>query len=1483
MNEPFAGGVEPHHFQLQFFERAKEKNVIICAETGAGKTLVSVLLLRWMLEQEERRRASDATAKKRISVFVVHHVPLVHQQGHYIDANSHLKVEKLYGEMKVDLWKEEEWSRVLSEADVVVSTAQIIKDALGHAFLNLDDLNLIIFDEVHHATKDDVYARIMTSHYHTHASSDRPKIFGMTASPISSKNPQFAKAAVTLENTMDSRILTIPKDGWQTLTKVTFTKATTEIIEYDPPEMPYFSPMCQDVIDKFSAKKKQDSLLKKLDRLGPALGPVLCDYVLDHAVKEGVPDVTTLKALQGLSEAEREHLKHTWNAAVEKAGSLEKKINQLRWSASDHKELKTALKRARENIEKPETRISTKVERLVELLHDVFSSSEEQTGIIFAKEKATVHALAAYIASPSSTLSHITVEALVGHTGPQGYGWKQQESILRNFRRGETRLLIATSVVEEGLDVPACNFVVRFDLPETAIQTIQSRGRARKAHSKMYMMCERGSKRDIKLLADCKGIEIGMREWLQTLTEDRLVSDVDGESDSDEEMGYVPASTDKLVHKGTGAKVEPSDAMSLLNWYVQALPKDMYTPASIAITVEKDEEGPHPLFRCTIRMPARSKLREVSSEWRGSKKAARQEAAFTACKQLYAMGELDNHLLPRKPEKIVSEVIEVKDDEGEVRLLKSHDLPRPIAEIFGTEQATLDARTFWTTILPFGSLDRSDLGGPVAPLLLLTSARPREDQLDVELILPGGPVTVPCRPGQAGTLALSEEQLQLAKVYTLRLLSMVAKREFVPGSSHGSWMVLPLDQSADAEEILVQWDQVSALAAHPAPTFRRASDVEFLGADVAITEVAEITKPPSALHRVREDLQPSSLAPKGTRAFHFSETFQQFHERVTGNTVGGDGPMLEIRSLPRMQNFTTVGSLRVLSTLPIFFMPEVSYVHPVPASVFRAAVLLPSLLDRLNAMSLARECQQAVLKEIPIPQDALLAALTAPSAGLPFSYQKYEFIGDSVLKLIATCHAFVSRIEADEGQLTAHYESMVSNRVLARHSLRLELWRYVCSDAFTNKTWAPPGYLVTDGEDGLTKAQTVKWSAKRLADIVEAILGSAATDTIDHKLTVALQLGVLPAEISSFAGFGATFKARLEDHMPLADTASYGLSTPIMRLMETIQHKFEHPVLAIIATTHSSCMGFELPSYERLEVLGDALLDYFVVEMLQKKYTFFEEGELTIVKANCVNNQTLAALSVSLGLYKYLNHHSSPLSGAISAYVEEVTEERKAELALSNPIPRQYWWTLSPPKALADMVESLLGAVLVDAHFDLDVARAYFDRLYRPFLDKYCRRENAILSSAESLFELLLQRRCVDWHITGADPATTEQTGEDPTTGSTVPMEVDQPKEENRLVRVMVHGQVYGDTKCGDKRFLERIEHAMKMLDAWRSDDPNAPSYGELLETLKELWPWPLRTKKMCTPRLLLEAQCPCRPDMQLVTEEEDEDVAEDGDALKDD
>ena len=77
---------------------------------------------------------------------------------------------------------------------------------------------------------------------------------------------------------------------------------------------------------------------------------------------------------------------------------------------------------------------------------------------------------------------------------------QEQVSILARFRTGKLNCLVSTSVAEEGLDVPQCQLVIRFDLPSSLLAFVQSRGRARMVSSDMVFMVDQHSPEDLAFL-----------------------------------------------------------------------------------------------------------------------------------------------------------------------------------------------------------------------------------------------------------------------------------------------------------------------------------------------------------------------------------------------------------------------------------------------------------------------------------------------------------------------------------------------------------------------------------------------------------------------------------------------------------------------------------------------------------------------------------------------------------------------------------------------------------------------------------------------------------------------------------------------------------------------------------------------------------------------------------------------------------------------
>lgn len=130
---------------------------------------------------------------------------LVFQQAAVLRNNLNQNVAHIYGAIGPDLWDQKTWTDQLTKNMVIVCTAEIVNQALLNGFVKITQINLLIFDEAHHTKKNHPYARFVlsfsgnmrVSHLHstriirdsyfTADQSQRPRIFGMTASPIDAK------------------------------------------------------------------------------------------------------------------------------------------------------------------------------------------------------------------------------------------------------------------------------------------------------------------------------------------------------------------------------------------------------------------------------------------------------------------------------------------------------------------------------------------------------------------------------------------------------------------------------------------------------------------------------------------------------------------------------------------------------------------------------------------------------------------------------------------------------------------------------------------------------------------------------------------------------------------------------------------------------------------------------------------------------------------------------------------------------------------------------------------------------------------------------------------------------------------------------------------------------------------------------------------------------------------------------------------------
>ena len=111
-----------------------------------------------------------------------------------------------------------------------------------------------------------------------------------------------------------------------------------------------------------------------------------------------------------------------------------------------------------------------------------------------------------------------------------------QSETLNDLKNGTKNLIISTSVLEEGIDVSACNFVACFQLPPNLKSFIQRRGRARVRESKYILMIEEGTAASAETWED---LEHAMKQ--QYLNDARKLDDIRRqEEEADEEDRCFP-------------------------------------------------------------------------------------------------------------------------------------------------------------------------------------------------------------------------------------------------------------------------------------------------------------------------------------------------------------------------------------------------------------------------------------------------------------------------------------------------------------------------------------------------------------------------------------------------------------------------------------------------------------------------------------------------------------------------------------------------------------------------------------------------------------------------------------------------------------------------------------------------------------------------------------------------------------------------------
>lgn len=583
--------------------------------------MIAVLLLEHTINQELENRKNGLD--RRLSFFLVDKVALAFQQHAVLECNLAHSSAVFSGESVKYSWTKEFWDVELAKHEVIVCTADILKQMLQYAFIRIDQINLLIFDEAHHTKKSHPYARIIKDFYVDASEGGLrvPRIFGMTASPVDAL-VDVKKAATELEALLCSRIATTSDPD---ALKRSVSKPKKEIIAtYPPLGRAIETPLTTRLNLLIGNNKIFTKLFAFANSTGRELGPWFVDRMW--------------KLVLGNDEISKFEVKTERNFTRDMA-TVEVVDNR-----------KFALRSAQDFIEKYEvpkpddSLLSSKIRLLIKLLTSYFSSQDGKIRcLVFVERRWTAKLLTDFFTN-YHPLPALKVGFLMGANqmdGTSETSFREQIKTIINFKNGVLNCIFATSVAEEGLDIPDCNLIIRFDLCKTMIQYIQSRGRARQAESTYVHVIEEGNgehARNIHQNARNEGL---LRDFCTTQPEDRLLKG------SDYDMEFFLKKEGKLLKHTiptTGAKLTYHNSMTILQDFVNSLRNQDDFVEGSPLTAEYSTAPVTGGFLSEIMMPSYAPFSNVSGRVYSTKQIAKCSAAFEACLKLLKGKFLDDNL-----------------------------------------------------------------------------------------------------------------------------------------------------------------------------------------------------------------------------------------------------------------------------------------------------------------------------------------------------------------------------------------------------------------------------------------------------------------------------------------------------------------------------------------------------------------------------------------------------------------------------------------------------------------------------------------------------------------------------------------------------------------------------------------------------------------------------------------------------------------------
>ena len=449
--------LKPREYQQKIAEAASQANTLVVLPTGLGKTLIALLVARIRLEKFPKGKVVVLAPTK----------PLVLQ--HYNSFKQILSLESKDIALLTGENPPEERSYLWRRSRFVFATPQTVRNDMRHGRVDLNDVVLLVFDEAHRSVKDYSYTEVAKVYKET---AWTPLILGLTASPGGSRE----KIDEITRNLFIEHVEARSEEDEDVKSYVEETEFEGRKVSL-PQEYSQLLSILRDVYNE-KVNRLMESGFVPRTRLSKKI-LLQARATISARLKSGGNKGYIYAAL--VSQAQAIMILHALELAeTQGVDVLLKYMKRLREKPEQGKSAIALQKDPRWLMLEDEAKRVQAIEypKLTELRSIVkgqFATKMDSKIIIFTQYRDTIESIVDTLAKDGVTAQRFVGQA--NKADSEGMDQKRQTDVLEKFGEGEFRVLVSSSIGEEGLHVPDVDLVVFYEAVPSEIRAIQRKGR----------------------------------------------------------------------------------------------------------------------------------------------------------------------------------------------------------------------------------------------------------------------------------------------------------------------------------------------------------------------------------------------------------------------------------------------------------------------------------------------------------------------------------------------------------------------------------------------------------------------------------------------------------------------------------------------------------------------------------------------------------------------------------------------------------------------------------------------------------------------------------------------------------------------------------------------------------------------------------------------------------------------------------------------